>query len=186
MEGVELSTDDAGQLVVRSEAVGLGYWPASRVGASPDDNALGPGVFRTGDVAECSASGWRLLGRASDTVNLAGRKVHPLEVEAILRGHEAVNECLVFGVPSPDPARGEELVAAVSLHESAGDAWNQLPEWLGARLPPWKRPRHWWLQPELTVTGRGKLPRGNWRQRYLLERQQKRAIPQPAASPPAT
>lgn len=175
LEGVELSTDDGGQLLVRSEAVGLGYWPAEPSGEDGNAGALRPGVFRTGDIAECGAQGWRLLGRASDTVNLAGRKLHPSEVEGILRQHEAVKECLVFGVPSPDPARGEEVVAAVALHQNHGAAWNELPDWLAGRLPAWKCPRHWWPLPELTVTSRGKLPRSDWRQRYLLEQQQRSA-----------
>ena len=168
LEGVVLSTDEAGHLVVRSPAVGLGYWPAEpQSGAA---GALRNGTFRTGDIAEPGESGWRLLGRASDTVNLAGRKLHPSEVESVLRGHPAVNECLVFGVPSADPARGEELVAAVSLRNAEADSWSALPAWLGGRLPAWKCPRHWWLEPGLAATNRGKLPRAEWRRRYLAVR----------------
>jgi long-chain acyl-CoA synthetase len=167
LDTVTLTRDAAGLLVVHSPAVGLAYWPpeSDRDGAAGP--ALQPGVFRTGDLAEEQPDGWHLLGRAADTVNLAGRKLHPIEIEHLLRAHPAVKECLVFGIPSPDPARGEEIVAAVALEDDATSLWNELPPWLGAQLPSWKRPRHWWPCPELAATSRGKLPRAAWRERFL-------------------
>jgi long-chain acyl-CoA synthetase len=36
------------------------------------------GIFRTGDLAETRGDAWHLLGRAADTINLAGRKLHPM------------------------------------------------------------------------------------------------------------
>jgi len=167
LDGVTLARDAAGLLVVRSPAVGLGYWPPETDGEASAGPALQPGVFRTGDLAAEGPDGWHLLGRAADTVNLAGRKLHPAEIENLLRAHPAVNECLVFGIPSSDPARGEEMVAVVALREGDATSWDELPSWLGARLPSWKRPRHWWPCPDLAATARGKLPRTAWRQRFL-------------------
>ena len=174
LDGVSLSVDAAGRLLVRSPAVGLGYWPpeaepnADTDGAD-DGPALRPGVFRTGDLAEERDGAWHLLGRAADTINLAGRKLHPMEIESLLRTHHAVRECLVFGIPSTDAARGEEVVAAVAVEDDDPSVWRDLPAWLGAQLPAWKRPRHWWPRPDLAATARGKLPRAEWRRRFLAQ-----------------
>lgn len=167
LDGVHLHADPSGRLVVESPAVALAYWPPDHPAASPAETGLSPGQFRTGDLAEQCDGGWRLLGRAADTLNLAGRKLHPLEIESLLRTHPAVRECLVFGIPASDPARGEEMVAAIAIAADDPAAWNHLTAWLGARLPAWKCPRHWWLCPDLAATVRGKLPRHHWRSRFL-------------------
>jgi acyl-coenzyme A synthetase/AMP-(fatty) acid ligase len=167
LDGVSLAVDAGGRLVVRSAAVGLGYWPQEPEARDTEGPALQAGTFRTGDLAEARGDAWHLLGRAADTINLAGRKLHPAELESLLRAHPAVKECLVFGIPSADPARGEEVVAAISWDGTRDEDWHSLPAWLGAHLPPWKRPRHWWSCPDLAATARGKLPRTEWRTRYL-------------------
>jgi long-chain acyl-CoA synthetase len=169
LDGVSLSVDPGGQLVVQSAAVALSYWPPERVASDAGVPALTPGQFRTGDLAEDRGGTWHLLGRAADTMNLAGRKLHPAELEALLRVHPAVQECLVFSIPSADPARGEEIVATVAMQAAEAAAFDSLPRWLGAQLPSWKCPRHWWQRPDLATTSRGKLPRAEWRRRFLAE-----------------
>ncbi|MFN0127441.1 MAG: class I adenylate-forming enzyme family protein [Verrucomicrobiales bacterium] len=171
LDGVALSLDAESRLVVHSPSVGLGYWPPEQSESTPDDASLQPGRFRTGDLADQREGTWHLLGRAADTINLAGRKLHPVEIESLLKNHPAVRECLVFGIPSANPARGEEVVAAVVMEEESASDWNDLPTWLGAQLPSWKWPRHWWAPPDLAATNRGKLPRAQWRTRFLSRHQ---------------
>ena len=45
---------------------------------------------------------------------MRGFQVAPAEIEAVLHGHPAVDDCAVFGVP--DPVDGEAIVAAVATH----------------------------------------------------------------------
>lgn len=167
LNGVTLSLDATQRLVVQGPSVGLGYWPPEENASSVDGASLLSGRFLTGDYAEERDGTWHLLGRAADTINLAGRKLHPTEIESLLKKHPAVRECLVFGIPSADPVRGEEVVAAVAMDDGTENDWNSLPAWLGAQLPSWKCPRHWWWQPDLAVTERGKLPRAQWRTKFL-------------------
>jgi acetyl-CoA synthetase len=54
---------------------------------------------------------WFLHGRADDTLNVAGRKVGPAEVEGILIKHNAVTEAAAVGVP--DDTTGTAVVAYV-------------------------------------------------------------------------
>ena len=113
----------------------------------------------TTDLAELRPDGCHLFGRSSDAVNLAGRKVHPAELESLLRQHPAVRECLVFSVPSTDPERGEELVACVARATPAGIDGRHLSDWLAPQVAAWKIPRHWWMCDELRANARGKLSR---------------------------
>lgn len=158
LRGVALSLAADGCLEVRGAAVGHGYWPEP-------DARLADGCFRTTDVAEPGLGGEvRLLGRAADVINVAGRKAAPEAVEAALRELPGVRECVVFGVPETDAARGERVVACV-----AGEGLREadLRAGLLTRLPGWQVPRAWWLLPQLPADARGKLGRAAWRARWL-------------------
>ncbi len=160
---VELTTD--GCVQVNSAAVGETYWPE----ASPK---LRAGVFRTGDLGEFKQGLLHLRGRATEQINVAGRKVLPEAIEAVLSKHPLVRACLAFGVPGSDPQRGETIVACVSgKSEVTPDVLRQFAL---ARMPAWQVPREWWLVETLETNHRGKLSRAEWRKRYL-ERHESRA-----------
>jgi acetyl-CoA synthetase len=58
------------------------------------------GVWRHGDWALVDEQGdWFLLGRSDDTINVAGKRLGPAEVESVLVAHPAVSESAVVGVP---------------------------------------------------------------------------------------
>src|SRR2546421_3832755 len=66
------------------------------------------GVWRHGDWAKIDEDGqWFLLGRSDDTINVAGKRLGPAEVESVLVGHPAVAESAVVGVP--DDTKGEAV-----------------------------------------------------------------------------
>lgn len=66
------------------------------------DEIMPDGWFHTGDIAEVDADGCLFLcGRSKDVINVAGMKVFPAEVEAVLRLHPSVREACVFGVEHP-------------------------------------------------------------------------------------
>jgi long-chain acyl-CoA synthetase len=95
--GVEVRTDEAtGELLVRI----------------PGRTAGGGGWHRTGDVARIDEDGFVWIeGRMSDMVNRGGLKVHPAEVEEVLRLSPTVGDVAVVGVP--DDRLGEVPVAFV-------------------------------------------------------------------------
>ena len=163
MQNVDLALEPDGTLVVRSFAVGETYWP------TPSDT-LGRGRFQTSDLAELQAGAVYLRGRAGDQINVAGRKVSPAAIEQVLRGHEAVAECLVFGVPSGNADRADLIVACVAAkrHGTAGE----LKQFLLQKLPGWQVPREWWFVKSLEANTRGKVSRAEWRDKYLERRAQ--------------
>jgi acyl-CoA synthetase (AMP-forming)/AMP-acid ligase II len=154
MRNVELSCGEDGCLVVTGASVGETYWPEP-------DARLGGGTFRTSDLVELRDGGVFLRGRASDLINVAGRKVAPETIEQALLAHPAVRECLVLGLPSEDAARGDEVAAVVATREEV--TVEQLRQFLHTHLPDWQIPREWRLVESLTVNARGKFSRAEWR-----------------------
>src|SRR6478735_6007322 len=73
MQGVEVDlidpTESASQIRVRSAAVSDGYFPL------PDDQKLGNGVFVPDDLLERHDSALKIVGRISDVINVAGKKL---------------------------------------------------------------------------------------------------------------
>ncbi len=92
-----------------------------------------PGVWTHGDWASVDEDGyWFLHGRSDDTLNIAGKRIGPAELESAAVSHPAVAEAAAIGVPhdvkgevawifcvlKPDgdatPARAQEISTAVT------------------------------------------------------------------------
>jgi acyl-coenzyme A synthetase/AMP-(fatty) acid ligase len=158
MKGVQLHIADDGCLEVQSPAVAETYYPDS-------DDRLGGGIYRSSDLAEMDPSGQiRLLGRSTDLINVAGRKVGPETIEVQIRDHPAVADVLVFSVPEAG-GRNEAIVAAVALKHPVSEM--ELRNFLGRSLPSWQLPRRWWFLEEIPADIRGKRSRKLWRERFL-------------------
>ncbi|MDQ3468794.1 MAG: acyl-CoA synthetase, partial [Actinomycetota bacterium] len=134
LPGVEVRVvDDAGRVVddgqpgelrVRGPNVFAQYWRRPEATAE----AFVDGWFRTGDVAVLEPGGYRLLGRSSvDIIKTGGEKVSALEIEEILRTHDAVADCAVVGVA--DAEWGERVCAAVILLPDAAETAGSLRAW---------------------------------------------------------
>jgi len=161
MHHVSLAVADNGCLEVRGRNVGETYWPEA-------SDALRNGCFRTSDLVDLRDGQVYLRGRASDLINVAGRKVAPVSIERILSQCPAVRDCLVFGLPSPEIERGEVIVACVVA--ASGAATETLKQFAVERLPAWQVPRAWWFVESLTADARGKISRTEWRRRFQEER----------------
>ena len=158
MKNVALALNPNGCLEVQGAATGETYWP------EPGPH-LSHGCFRTSDLAELRDGLVFLRGRASDQINVAGRKVSPESVERELLTHAAVSDCLVFGVPSAHDGRGEDIVAFVV--PAARLTEEMLRDWLHDRLPSWQMPREWHFVETLMANQRGKISRAEWREKHL-------------------
>ena len=59
-----------------------------------------PGVWTHGDWASIDEDGyWYLHGRSDDTLNIAGKRIGPAEIESAAVGHPAIAEAAAIGVP---------------------------------------------------------------------------------------
>jgi acetyl-CoA synthetase len=97
------------------------------------------GVWRHGDWARVDEDGqWFLLGRSDDTINVAGKRLGPAEVESVLVSHDAVTESAVIGVP--DETKGEAVwcfvVAPGAEDELTGELAELVAQELGRPFKP--------------------------------------------------
>jgi acyl-CoA synthetase (AMP-forming)/AMP-acid ligase II len=163
MEDVDLEIVDqtvaASQIRVRSAAVGDGYFP------EPDAEKLGGGVFVPDDLLARRGSGFKIAGRISDVINVAGKKVNPAEVEAHLLRFAGVREAVVFGCPSL--LRNEEVAACVVADVDLIEA--NLLEFCRAELSAWQVPKRIFLVDEIPVNERGKTSRRELALRFGAE-----------------
>lgn len=94
----------------------------------------------TGDQATVDADGTIvLLGRGAATINSGGEKIHPEEVEGVLKLHPAVYDAVVVGVP--DARWGEKVAAVVSPRRGAHVSVDELVAHCRAHLAAYKTPR---------------------------------------------
>jgi acetyl-CoA synthetase len=96
-----VGTGEVGELVCRKPFPGMtrGFW------RDPDRYletywSRFPGVWTHGDWASVDEDGyWFLHGRSDDTLNIAGKRVGPAELESAAVAHPAVAEAAAVGVP---------------------------------------------------------------------------------------
>ena len=89
------------------ELVCTGAWPGMTRGIWGDDERYletywrrFPGVWTHGDWASIDADGyWFLHGRSDDTLNIAGKRIGPAELESAALDHPSVAEAAAIGVP---------------------------------------------------------------------------------------
>jgi acyl-CoA synthetase (AMP-forming)/AMP-acid ligase II len=156
-DGDLLSPGAVGEIQVRSDSVMAGYLP-SEVTAQ----AFSDGWYRTGDVGYLDVDGWlRITDRAKEMIKVRGFQVAPAEIEAVLHGHPAVEDCAVFGIP--DSANGEAVVAAVKTRGPVEA--DELIALVGDRLASYKRPNRVVFVDEIP-----RLPSGKVLRRVLKER----------------
>jgi acetyl-CoA synthetase len=96
-----VGSGEVGELVCRKPFPGMtrGFW------RDPDRYietywSRFPGVWTHGDWASVDEDGyWFLHGRSDDTLNIAGKRVGPAELESAAVAHPAVAEAAAVGVP---------------------------------------------------------------------------------------
>lgn len=167
----ELPPGEVGEVVTRGPQVFDGYWN------NPDANAAcfvtidGERYFRTGDLARTDEDGYFfLVDRLKRMINVAGFKVWPAEVEAMLYAHPAIQEAVV--IAGKDARRGETVKAVVVLKPSAKGEVDEpaLLRWAKDNMAAYKVPASFELAEALPKSATGKIL---WR--VLQEQQDARA-----------
>jgi acyl-CoA synthetase (AMP-forming)/AMP-acid ligase II len=131
-DGFETKIVD-GVLWVRTPTAMLGYLNAP-------DLFDAEGWLNTQDVVEVDGEYLRILGRASDLINVGGQKVYPAEVEDVLMQLENVRDVAVYG--ERNALTGQIVAARFNLHapEDPNDFKRRLRAFCKNRLAPYKIP----------------------------------------------
>ncbi len=108
---------EVGELVCRKPFPGMtrGIWRDSERYLDAYWRRL-PGIWVHGDWASIDEDGyWFLHGRSDDTLNIAGKRIGPAEIESAVVSHEAVIEAAAVGIP--DEIKGEVAWAFCVLRD---------------------------------------------------------------------
>jgi long-chain acyl-CoA synthetase len=142
--GGEVEDGRIGDVVVSSVGMTRGY------AESEDDSlAFRDGWFSTGDRGRIDEDGrLYLTGRTKLLIDVAGRKVDPIEVEDVLATHPRVREVVVVGTATG--VEGEERVKAVVVPDGRCEE-RDLRRFCAERLAAYKVPE--------TVEFRDEIPR---------------------------
>jgi acetyl-CoA synthetase len=136
--------DAVGELIIRQPWIGMtrGFWGDRQRYLETYWGRI-PGVWVQGDFAAIDEDGlWYILGRSDDTIKIAGKRLGPAEVEAILNAHIAVIESAAVGVPHP--IKDQEVVAFCVLrpgHSASEELRQELLELVAKELGKPLRPR---------------------------------------------
>jgi long-chain acyl-CoA synthetase len=160
--GVEMSVQDdagrflpdgqVGELCVRGGNVMLGYWnqPAETA------QALRRGWLLTGDIGYRDFDGYfYVTDRKKDMLLVNGINVYPREIEEVIYQLPGVREVAVVG--EPDPRRGEQPVAFLSLEEGVNLDEKALLHFVRGKLADYKVPRRVQVVSALPRNSTGKI-----------------------------
>ena len=157
-QGQEITqVGESGEVVGRSGGMMTGYHkqPAKTAEAEWHD-AQGLRFIRTGDVGRFDADGFLTLhDRRKDMVISGGFNIYPSDLEAVLRGHPAIADAAVVGVPSVE--WGETPVAFVVRRAGHADSADALRQWFNAQVGKTQRLSGLRLIDELPRSAIGKV-----------------------------
>jgi long-chain acyl-CoA synthetase len=162
IEGVEMRVVDesdapveqgeVGEIVIRGHNIMKGYW--QRPDATAE--AMRGGWFHSGDMARTDEDGYfYIVDRKKDLIIRGGYNVYPREVEEVLYEHPKIREAAVLGVPHDE--WGEEIGAAVVLHEGEELSAEEVSAYVKERIAAYKYPRIVWFLDDLPKGPTGKI-----------------------------
>ena len=149
-----------GEIVIRGPNVTRGY------ANNPDANATafaldpdgGPPWFRTGDLGVIDGDGYLAIsGRIKEIINRGGEKIAPREVDDVLTAHPQVKQAVAFAITHAK--LGEDVAAAVVLHEGASVTERGLRDFAATQLVSFKVPARILFVDEIPKGNTGKLTR---------------------------
>lgn len=164
-EGREVGTGEAGEIVVQSAFLALGYWkdaPRTAGAFSGDLARRSERTYRTGDLGRRREDGViEYLGRKDDQIKIRGHRVELAEVQFFL--HQAAEELGGIDettvVPWDTPSASKALVAYLVPRPGASIELSALRRAVARRLAEPMRPETYVILESLPKTTTGKVDR---------------------------
>jgi acyl-CoA synthetase (AMP-forming)/AMP-acid ligase II len=153
-KGNSLENNQCGEIAIQGANVFRGYENNPEANA----HAFVNGWFRTGDQGFLDEDCYlHLTGRIKDIIIRGGENIAPHEVDEVLLKHPAVAAAVTFGCAHP--TLGEEVAAAVVLHEPHGATEVALLKHCREALAEYKCPKKIYLVKSIPTTATGKIRR---------------------------
>jgi acyl-CoA synthetase (AMP-forming)/AMP-acid ligase II len=159
--GCEISVDDHGEVLARSNVVMEGYWRQPEATA----DAIADGWFHTGDGGTIDDDNYVVISdRKKDVIISGGENVSSIEVEDAIFQHPDVAEVAVIGIP--DDKWGELVTALVVIVPDSKLSAEDVIAWTRERLAGYKCPKRVEFRSELARTATGKLQKYKLREPF--------------------
>lgn len=150
----EVPHGEIGEIGIKGPQVMQGYWNNPEATAA----TIVDGWLMTGDLGYIDDAGhFFVVDRKKDMIIAGGFNIYPREIEEILYENEAIQECVVAGIP--DPYRGETVKAYIVLKEGKSITEEELDAYCREHLAAFKVPRIYEFRTELPKTAVGKILR---------------------------
>jgi fatty-acyl-CoA synthase len=161
--GREQPPEVAGEILVRSYMTMQGYYGKPDATAQALDR---DGWVHTGDMGVMRTDGHlRFMGRYKDMLKIGGENVDPMEVEAFLMSHPAINLAAV--VSFPDARLAEVGVAFVKREPGCPLTDGDVLAHCKGRIASFKIPRHVVFVDDFPMTSSGKIQKVKLREEAL-------------------
>ena len=160
-DGIEVARNERGEICVKGDLVTPGYYK------DPDATAEVRqfGWHHTGDIGVLDNDGFiTIVDRKKDMIISGGFNVFPNEVEQVINGHPAVQDCAVIGVP--DDKWGEAVKAVVQLKPAALLTEQALIAYTKSKLDSVKSPKTVDFSDDLPRSPVGKVLKTAIREKY--------------------
>ncbi|MEK9971660.1 MAG: class I adenylate-forming enzyme family protein, partial [Ferrovibrio sp.] len=165
-DGKPVKPGEIGEIVGHSGAIMTHYHkqPGKTAEAEWFDEA-GKRFIRTGDMGRFDADGFmQLMDRRKDMIISGGFNIYPSDLEAVLRGHEAIADVAVVGVASDQ--WGETPVAFVVQKSGSGVTAQDILLWANAKLGKMQRISAIEFRDQLPRSAIGKVLKRELRDEY--------------------
>jgi amino acid adenylation domain-containing protein len=152
--------DGAGELLLGGACLADGYVNQSGLTAQRFVAIDGQRWYRTGDRVRRNATGvLEYLGRLDDQIKVAGVRIEPADIEAVLSRHPAVAGAAV--VAQPRPGGGTLLAAHVVAREAFAESElrDELGKYCSSVLPEYMQPQAFMFHAVLPASTNGKVDR---------------------------
>ena len=164
--GVEVGTDELGNLWVKGASATAGYWQRPEL----TDETIKNGWVRTGDVYRRDEDGFFFhIGRSDDCFKVRGLWVSPIEVESVLISYDAVSEAAVVSCVDDSGLATARAYVVIRQGERSEALKEEIRRFAGSRLPQYKVPSQIEFIEEMPRTSTGKV------QRYKLRAESRRS-----------
>jgi O-succinylbenzoic acid--CoA ligase len=156
--GSELPPGEVGEIIITGPTIMAGYFEQKLEESPSPLLPRPPAPLHTGDMGYLDADGdlW-VVQRRTDLIVSGGENVYPAEVEKVLRGHTAVAQTCVVGIPHPE--WGQQIAAMVQIKSGTTITEEDLLAFSRARLAGYKQPRQILFVDSLPQTASGKIAR---------------------------
>ncbi|HEX9697535.1 MAG TPA: long-chain-fatty-acid--CoA ligase [Actinomycetota bacterium] len=155
---------ETGEVCVKGPNVMKGYYKLPDV----TEGVMRGGWFHTGDMGHLDTDGYLYITeRKKDLIIRGGFNIYPRDIEEIIYGNPAVQECAVVGYP--DAAMGEEVVAYVVLRPGESVTEDQIVDMCRENLAKYKTPKHVRFVDTLPKNPVGKILKKDLRDRARAE-----------------